>query len=150
MSNAIGEPRPLLPFLKPFYDLVVPLSWPLVRCAVGLILAYHGSGKIDRVVAFGESLAKRGYQPGGFLGYLILVTELIGGLCIALGLFTRFFAAAAAIELGVLTFDYYWSKGFSWTHGGYEYVLMWGLVLFAIALRGGGPYSLDRRIGREL
>ena len=23
-------------------------------------------------------------------------------------------------------------------------------ILFAIALRGGGPYSLDRKIGREL
>ena len=54
MSEATGEPRLLLPFLKPFYDRVVPLSWPLVRCGVGLILAYHGSGKIDRVVAFGE------------------------------------------------------------------------------------------------
>jgi len=25
-----------------------------------------------------------------------------------------------------------------------------GIVFFAIALRGGGPYSLDRRIGKEL
>jgi len=150
MSNSTGEPRLLLPFLKPFYDLVVPLSWPLVRCTVGLILAVHGWGKIHRVVAFGESLAKRGYVPGGFLGHLILFIELVGGICIALGLFTRFFAAAAAIELGVLTFDYYWGAGFSWTSRGYEYVLMWGLVLFAIALRGGGPYSLDRRIGKEL
>jgi hypothetical protein len=27
---------------------------------------------------------------------------------------------------------------------------MWALVMLAIALRGGGPYSLDRLIGREL
>jgi hypothetical protein len=27
---------------------------------------------------------------------------------------------------------------------------LWGLMFAAIALRGGGPYSLDRRIGREL
>jgi hypothetical protein len=27
---------------------------------------------------------------------------------------------------------------------------MWGLVLFAVALRGGGPYSLDRLMRREL
>ena len=27
---------------------------------------------------------------------------------------------------------------------------LWGLILFAVALRGGGPYSLDRKIGREL
>jgi hypothetical protein len=41
-------------------------------------------------------------------------------------------------------------QGFAWTNRGYEYALMWGLILFAVALRGGGPYSLDRRIGREL
>jgi hypothetical protein len=27
---------------------------------------------------------------------------------------------------------------------------MWGLICLAIALRGGGPYSLDRKLGREL
>ena len=44
----------------------------------------------------------------------------------------------------------YWGNGFSWLHRGYEYTLMWGLICFAIALRGGGPYSLDRKLGREL
>ena len=39
---------------------------------------------------------------------------------------------------------------FGWTDRGYEYPLFWGLVMLAIALRGGGPYSLDRKIGREL
>ena len=38
---------------------------------------------------------------------------------------------------------------FGWTDRGYEYPLFWGLVMLAIALRGGGPYSIDRRIGRE-
>ena len=75
--------------------------------------------------------------------------ETIGAICIALGLFTRFFAAAAAIHLLVVTFIHM-PQGFGWANRGYEYPLMWGLILFAIALRGGGPYSLDRKIGREL
>ena len=62
---------------------------------------------------------------------------------------TRFFAAAAAIEMLIIT-ALYWNNGFAWLNRGYEYVLMWGLVCFAIALRGGGDYSLDRAIGREL
>ncbi len=33
---------------------------------------------------------------------------------------------------------------------GYEYVLLLGVVLFAIAIRGGGPYSIDAKIGKEL
>jgi putative oxidoreductase len=31
-----------------------------------------------------------------------------------------------------------------------EYPLLWGVVMLAIALHGGGPYSLDRKIGREI
>ena len=45
-----NEPKLVLPFLKPFYDVVIPLSWPLVRCSVGLILAVHGWPKFLRVI----------------------------------------------------------------------------------------------------
>jgi len=44
----------------------------------------------------------------------------------------------------------YWNNGFAWLNRGYEYTLLWGLCCFAIALRGGGPYSLDRNLGTEL
>ena len=54
-------------------------------------------------------------------------------------------APAAAIEMAYLTFFVYCGH-YGWRTDGYEYVLMWGLVLFAIALRGGGPYSLDRKL----
>jgi hypothetical protein len=27
---------------------------------------------------------------------------------------------------------------------------MWGLLFLAIMLRGGGPYSLDRKLGQEV
>jgi len=71
---------------------------------------------------------------------------------IMLGLFTRFFAAAIAIEFALITFVAHWPNGFGWTNprGGWEYPFLWGLIFVAIALRGGGPYSLDRKIGREL
>ena len=39
---------------------------------------------------------------------------------------------------------------YGWRTDGYEYVMMWGTLAFAIALRGGGPYSVDRVLGREL
>jgi hypothetical protein len=31
-----------------------------------------------------------------------------------------------------------------------EPTFMWGIIMFAIALRGGGPYSLDRVIGKHV
>ena len=30
------EPRLLFPSLKSFYDVVIPLAWPVIRIAVGL------------------------------------------------------------------------------------------------------------------
>jgi putative oxidoreductase len=151
MSDNSREPRPLLPVLEPFYRAVIPLAWPLVRIGVGWNLAVHGWGKVLRgPAAQAALLAKDGYDWGIGLALLLIFLELAGGICIALGLFTRFFAAAIAIEMGVLTLHTYWGHGFSWTQRGYEYVLLWGIVTLAIALRGGGPYSLDRRFGREL
>jgi putative oxidoreductase len=45
------------------------------------------------------------------------------GIAIILGLFTRFFAAAAAIELLIITITY-WHTGFSWLRQGYEHTLL--------------------------
>ncbi len=151
MTDQAHEPRRLLPMLDSFYAAVIPLAWPLVRFAIGWNLAVHGWGKVLRgPTAQAALLARDGSDFGVGLALLLFFVELIGGVCIALGLFTRFFAAAIAIEMAYLTFHTYWGHGFSWTVRGYEYVLLWGIVSFAIALRGGGPYSLDRKIGVEL
>jgi len=96
------------------------------------------------------SMARRGIEPAGLFAYAVFAIETIGALLIVLGLFTRLAAAAAAIEFAVITFVAHWPQGFTWSRGGWEYPLFWGLILFAIALRGGGPYSLDRKLGWEL
>ena len=54
--------------------------------------------------------------------------------------------ATIAIELAVISFMVMMPNGW----GRMEYTLMWGIIMFAIALRGGGPYSVDRLIGKEL
>ena len=97
-----------------------------------------------------ESLARRVIEPAIVLAYVVFFIETIGAVLIILGLFTRFIAAAAAIEFAIITFLAHWPVGFSFSRGGWEYPLFWGLILFAIALRGGGPYSLDRKLGWEL
>ena len=151
MTDVGQEPKPFFSFLQPFYDRVIPWTWPLIRVAVGWDLIVHGWGKILRgPVQQGALLARDGAPFGVKMAIFLIFIEFVGGICIAAGLFTRFFAAAVAIEMGYLTFYQYWGNGFSWLNRGYEYVLLWGLVTLAIALRGGGPYSLDRKIGREL
>jgi putative oxidoreductase len=96
------------------------------------------------------SMASHGIQPAAFFGYLIIFVETVGALCIVLGAFTRFFAAALAIESFVIAFFIQFPAGFMASRGGYEMVLTWTGIFIAIALRGGGTYSLDRKIGVEL
>jgi putative oxidoreductase len=151
MATTPEGQRLFIPALAPFYARVTDLSWLLVRLTAGLMLLPHGIPKWHAgIAAFATgSLARRGIEPSLPLAYAVGLIETVGAVCIALGLFTRFFAAAAAIHLLVVTLIHM-PQGFAWTARGYEYPLMWGLILFAIALRGGGPYSLDRKIGREL
>src|SRR5262245_4623000 len=144
------KPRLLVPGLRSFYDWAQPVSWLLIRLTAGLMLSPHGWPKLMAGIGpvAANALTKRGIAPAEPLAVILIAIETLGGLCIALGLFTRFWAAAATIEMCVIV--YHHLPKFGWTERGYEYPLMWGLVMLAIALRGGGPYSLDRRIGREL
>lgn len=145
-----AQTKLLFPGLRPFYEWAEPLSWALVRITAGLMIIPHGWPKLMAGVGpvAANALAKRGIEPAEPLAVILIFLETVGGLCVALGLFTRFFAAAITIEMAVIV--YHHLPKFGWTERGYEYPLMWGLVMLAIALRGGGPYSLDRRLGREL
>jgi putative oxidoreductase len=155
-----GEPRQIIPPLASFYSHTRDLSWFLVRLTAGGMLLVHGIFKVTPmaekglaavIAAFAAgSLARRGIEPALPLAYVVFFLETIGAICIILGLFTRFFAAAIAIQFAIITFVAHWPQGFTWSRGGWEYPLFWGLIMFAIALRGGGPYSLDRKLGWEL
>jgi putative oxidoreductase len=145
-----AQPKLLIPQLQSFYRWAEPLSWALIRITAGLMLIPHGWPKLMMGLNATAQMAlvKRGIAPAEPLAVVLITLETLGGLCIALGLFTRFWAAAVTIEMCVIV--YHHLPKFSWGERGYEYPLFWALVMLAIALRGGGPYSLDRAIGREL
>ena len=146
-----GEPALLVPGLAGFYAAVSDLWYPMIRFAIGALLFVHGWTKVAGGVAGVTGyFAKNGFAPASGFAYAAIFLETVGTACVALGLFTRFFAAALAIELFVAFVVMHLPVGFPAGKGGYEYVLFLGIVMFAIALRGGGPYSLDRMIGKEL
>ena len=159
-SATAGEPRPIIPPLVGFYSHARDLSWLVVRLTAGGMLLVHGIMKVmpmaekgftATIEAFAAgSMARRGIEPALAAAYVVFFLETIGAVMIMLGLFTRFIAAALAVEFAIITFVAHWPQGFTWSRGGWEYPLFWGLIMFAIALRGGGPYSLDRRLGWEL
>jgi putative oxidoreductase len=154
------EPRPIMPSLAGFYSHARDLSWVVVRLTAGGMLLVHGimkvmpmveKGVVPTIEAFATGvMARRGIEPAMAAAYAVFFLETVGAVMIILGLFTRFFAAALAVEFAIITFVAHWPAGFAAGRGGWEYPLFWGLILFAIALRGGGPYSLDRKLGWEL
>jgi putative oxidoreductase len=147
-----GETKLLFPGLAGFYESWRDIAYTLVRVIVGFILLMHGWLKVGTFGLAGVSgfMAKMGLEPATAFAVAAMVLETIGGICIIIGLFTRFFAAALAIELGIAFLAVHLNAGFWVDKGGFEYVLLLGIVLFAIAIRGGGPYSVDRMIGKEL
>jgi putative oxidoreductase len=145
-----AEPRPIIPALAPLYDFTREISWPLIRVTVGGTLLVHGINRATIPLSrAAEEMVKLGHQPAMLFAVLALLNETVGAVCVALGLFTRFFAASIAIELAMISMQFA-HNGFAWSKHGWEFVFLWGVIFFAIALRGGGPYSLDRKIGWEL
>lgn len=147
MANNTSQSQLYFPALGDFYVRVSELSYPLIRFVVGIMIVPHGIQKLSNLAGTASFFAKIGLAPSVL--YLVLVVEVLGGLSVALGFLTRFWAAAIAIEMAYIVFLIKWSHGFFAARGGFEYELLWGLVALAIALRGSGKYSIDSSVGKE-
>lgn len=147
LGRAGGEPKLIFPGLAGFYAAVADLWYPMIRVAAGGFLLYHGWGKLlSGAAPVVASMLRNGIEPHTAAAYFVIFLETVGALALILGLFTRVFAAAIAIEMAVIAFVVQWPNGFARM----ELFLVLGILYFAIALRGGGPYSLDRKIGKEI
>jgi putative oxidoreductase len=151
-GRAGNEPKLIFPGLAGFYATWREIAYALVRVTMGYILFMHGWAKVTGAGLTGISgyMAKLGLVPGTFFAGAAIFLETVGAAFLLVGLFTRFVAAALAVEIGIAFLVVHMSKGFSASKGGFEYVLLLGIVLFAIAIRGGGPYSVDAKLGKEL
>ena len=146
--------RLYVPAVGGLYDSLEPYALPLLRVAMGLTLFPHGAQKAfgwfggAGFAKFTQIFDTVGYKPGAFWVTVVMLTEMVGGLCLALGLFTR--VAALFIVIFMINAVMFTSaKGFFWTAGGLEYSLIIGIVALVFLIRGGGRYSLDAALGRE-
>ena len=148
----ITEQRLLIPGLAGFYSSVAEIAYTFMRIVVGVMFLMHvwGKFKIGAGAVAANIMAKNGLEPALTWAYLTMALEVIGGICLVIGLFTRFFGAALAIEMLIALVAVHLPKGYAAGTGGFEYVLLIGAVCFLIAVRGGGLYSVDRMLGKEL
>jgi putative oxidoreductase len=98
---AQGETKLLYPGLAGFYETMLPIAATFVRIVVGVMFLMHVSTKFklgaDAVAA--NVFSKNGIEPALMWTYIVMFLELAGGVCLIIGLFTRFIAAALAIEM---------------------------------------------------
>ena len=151
----VTAPRPYVPAFSGIYAAFDPIALPLLRLTMGLILVPHGCQKLFGWFGglgfekFTEIFDKIGWHPAFFWVALVALTESVGGLLLAFGFMTRF--AAAAIMIFML--NAMWStsaKGFFWAQGGMEYPLLIGIVALVFLIKGGGRFSVDHALGKEL
>ncbi len=160
------------PVLGPIYDRLSDVAGAALRVVTGGIMIPHGyehffgrrslpewftgiEPEVDPQFAaglepFAGFLASQGYEPAFFWSLLITFVQLFGGFFLLIGLFTRLAAAAIAIFLFVSVFQVAGLFGYWGNAGGWEFPLLWLVASFALIVHGGGRFSVDQLIGREL
>ena len=122
----------------------------LIRLTFGLLMAGHGAQKLfglfggKGLTATGQGFAALGYHPGKVFAAICVLSECLGGLGLALGLFTPL-AAAALIGVMINAMATVTGSHGLWdTDGGVEYSVCIAIVALAVALIGPGRLALDR------
>ena len=146
-----ATPRLMIPALGPIYRALAPVTEPAIRVVAGGSLAIHGFPILfGDIAATAKFLASVGFAHGVFWAYVVGAVEFVCGLCLALGLLTRVVALPIIGFLVIAIVSYHWQFGFHWENRGIEYPLFWSIVVLHFLVRGGGPWSLDAFIGREI
>ena len=125
----------------------------IVRLAIGLTLAAHGSQKLFGwfggygVAGTAGFLEQLGFRPGRLNAVLSGLAEAGGGFLLALGLFTPVAAAAILAVMVVAIASVHLPKGFFTQNGGFEFPLALAATALGVAFAGPGSFSLDRAFG---
>lgn len=125
----------------------------ILRVFAGLAIAAHGAQKglgwsggpgLER---WKGSVQKMGMRPHAFWAHAAAWGELVGGLCLTLGLLTGIAAGVLVMDMIVAIWKVHATKGFFVSNGGYEYALTDLVVFGLIGLAGPGAYALDGATG---
>lgn len=115
----------------------------LLRLWFGIVLAIsHGWGKMLDVGGFAEKVAAMGLPAPTVLALGAAASELVGGLLLAVGLFTRPAALAVLITMLVAAFEVHGADPFARK----ELALAFGAAALALLVAGPGKLSLDQKL----
>ena len=123
-----------------------PQVYALMRIVIGFLFFWHGTQKI---VGW-PPMPPMPQEPPAFIMWTSGSIELVGGLLVMIGLFTR---PAAFLCSGLMAFAYWMAHGLSKldqglagllpTMNGGEPAVLYCFVYLYICARGAGPMSVD-------
>lgn len=125
-------------FLSKYRDL----AYAILRVVVGLLFAVHGAQKIFGVLDGSIPPVMSQKWIGGAI-------ELVAGVLIAIGLFTRPAAFLSSGTMAVAYVQFHWKgaldeRFFPVVNRG-ELAVVYAFLFLYMACVGGGPYSVDGR-----
>jgi putative oxidoreductase len=110
-----------------------------LRVVVGIIFAVHGWQKFSNMDGTIGFFGQIGIPAATFFAYLVSIVELVGGIALIAGLWTRVAAKLLGIVMIVATLVTI-GKGFSMA----ELPLTLLAACFTLFCIGGGKYSMDK------
>ncbi|WP_372762909.1 DoxX family protein [Pseudoalteromonas sp.] len=127
-----------------------------LRVIAGIIFAAHGAQKLFAwfggygLEGTGQWMESIGLAPGFLMALMAGSAEFFGGLLLIVGLLTRPSSVVLAITMVVAIFTTHIDNGLFMSNNGYEFGLSLLAITLALAIQGGGKFSLDNVINRRL
>lgn len=122
----------------------------LLRVSMGGLFLLHGGLKLFVFTPAGTAGFFASIGLPGPLAYLTIVAEILGGLALIAGVYTRWVSLALIpVMIGAAWFGHA-ASGFFFSNagGGWEYPAFWTVALLVQALLGDGAYALGNRSAR--
>ena len=136
--------------------MLVSLGLLILRVVVGLTLAGHGAQKLfgwwggPGLTGWVTIVTRLRIRPAAPWAWVAALSELGGGILVALGLVSPVGSLAIAGTMLVAIATVHWANGFWNTQRGYEFNLTILAAVTAVAVAGPGSYSLDEALGIHL
>ncbi len=120
-----------------------PYAATLLRLTLGAAFLAHAGLKIFVFTPAGTAHFFESVGVPGFVAYLTMLAEVVGGLALIAGLYTRIVALALTPVLIGAIVTVHGHNGFFFNNpnGGWEYPAFWIVALVVQALLGSGAYA---------